>query len=204
MRIGRERAKLLKDNDQFLEIISSITSSLVDPRKHLGSSILVTIDGPAGAGKTTLALQIEEHFASTTTSCIIIHLDDLYNGWDDALGESLTQIFSKALLPGVESGEPYFLPRFDWAANAYSQPRLQSPADLVIVEGVGAGQRVIRDKSALTIWIEVSAEVGLDRVLQRDGAGIREKMQNFQNAQRNHFLGEKSKESADFHFDGAP
>jgi uridine kinase len=96
------------------------------------------------------------------------------------------------------------LPRFDWILNEYSGPSLKKAAELVIVEGVGAGQEILRSRSALSIWIEVNDEIGLIRVLNRDGASIRGEMRNFQNAQRAHFAKEKTKESADFCFDGAP
>lgn len=184
--------------------MEAIASALSDPGKQIGKTTLVVIDGPAGAGKTTLAKRISDHFLSLSTSTIVIHADDLYNGWDDALGESLTETFTKSLLPGLESGQAYFLPRFDWILNEYSDPVYQLSADLVIVEGVGAGQKAMRTASALSIWIEVSDEVGLIRVLNRDGAGIRNQMRNFQISQRAHFSKEKTKESADFRFDGAP
>ena len=46
---------------------------------------LLAIDGPAGAGKTTLAAQLEKEF-SATGSVRVVHLDDLYSGWTTALG----------------------------------------------------------------------------------------------------------------------
>ena len=50
---------------------------------------LLAIDGPAGAGKTTLAAKLEAEY-SVHSTVRTIHMDDLYNGWDDALGISLT------------------------------------------------------------------------------------------------------------------
>ncbi len=55
---------------------------------------LLAIDGPAGAGKTTLAAQLEkEHAASGSVR--VIHLDDLYSGWTTALGNDLTEVLDR-------------------------------------------------------------------------------------------------------------
>ena len=50
---------------------------------------IILIDGPAGAGKSTLSLKLQAEL-----NCEIIHLDSIYNGWDDALGPSLTKLLS--------------------------------------------------------------------------------------------------------------
>ena len=50
---------------------------------------LIAIDGPAGAGKTTLAAQFQRDF-SKVKSVSIIHMDDLYAGWENVFNERLT------------------------------------------------------------------------------------------------------------------
>jgi uridine kinase len=194
----------LNDENKFNNLVSAISVALSDPSRQVGNSTLVTIDGPAGSGKTTLAKKLSDHFKGLDISNLVIHADDLYNGWDDALGESLTKTLADSVLPGIASNHAYFLPRFDWILNEYSHPFYELPARLVFVEGVGTGQRVMRAPTAISIWIEVSDEIGLIRVLNRDGAGVRKQMHNFQISQRAHFAAEKTKESADFFFDGAP
>ena len=49
---------------------------------------LIAIDGPAGAGKTTLAAKFFAEF-SVDKSVLVIHLDDLYDGWDNALSSAM-------------------------------------------------------------------------------------------------------------------
>jgi uridine kinase len=51
---------------------------------------IIAIDGPAGAGKTTLAATLSLALAQDFT-ITVMHMDDLYAGWDDALGTSLTE-----------------------------------------------------------------------------------------------------------------
>ena len=55
---------------------------------------LLAIDGPAGAGKTTLAAKLEAEYSAHST-VRTIHMDDLYDGWEGALGGALTQILGE-------------------------------------------------------------------------------------------------------------
>ena len=48
---------------------------------------IILIDGPAGAGKTTFSLKLQNELG-----CQVVHLDDHYNGWDEALGQNLTNV----------------------------------------------------------------------------------------------------------------
>ena len=52
---------------------------------------VIAIDGPAGAGKTTLAHEIFLAL-SNKMSVQVIHMDDLYDGWENALSKDLSKI----------------------------------------------------------------------------------------------------------------
>ena len=47
---------------------------------------LIAIDGPAGSGKSTLAKNLYMYF-STSREVNLLGLDDIYDGWDNALGQ---------------------------------------------------------------------------------------------------------------------
>ena len=73
-------------NDGFVsrsELFNEIRNRLATTEKTL----LVSIDGPAGAGKTTLAKDLLDEF----TNADVIHMDDLYRGWALTLGPNLTR-----------------------------------------------------------------------------------------------------------------
>jgi len=74
--------------------------------------------------------------------------------------------------------------------------------ELLILEGVGSGQRSIREFVETKIWIDLEPIVGLRRVLARDGFEIEEQMLGFLEAQRNHFVEEGTRDAADFHLNG--
>ena len=67
----------------------------------LDRTLLISIDGPAGAGKTTLATNIANRFSD----CHIIHMDDLYRGWVLTLGPNLTRELISILEQLEESGK---------------------------------------------------------------------------------------------------
>ena len=67
-----------------------LIAALLDLCKDTSQPI-IAIDGPAGAGKTTLALDIKLALAQRY-SITEIHMDDLYDGWDNALTSQLTEV----------------------------------------------------------------------------------------------------------------
>lgn len=155
---------------------------------------LIAIDGPAGAGKTTLADEVKRSLAG---SVAIIHLDDIYDGWDNALGQSLTENLSRIV-------ENHFLQKkfdlniYDWSSASFASVRAIDPVEILIVEGVGSVQEVVRTKALATIWVEIDPVIGLERVLARDGEEIRSEMLAWQAAQEDHFAFTKAADLADF------
>ena len=185
---------------EFNEIMVAISQAPLS----CGQSTVIAIDGPAGSGKTSLASRISEQLAAMDKSSATIHMDDLYHGWSDALGATLTQKIEQSVIPGLASGQVYHLPRFDWNEGKEGGLRTYLPSEIVLIEGVGAGQRSLRNCEALLIWIEVPDELGLERVLSRDGSEISALVEQFQIDQAAHFLQEGTAQAAEFRLNGAP
>ena len=146
---------------------------------------LVAIDGPAGAGKTTLAAKFYEEFCNDKTVSVI-HMDDLYNGWDNALSEPLTQKL-KVITEAFLAHEVFQVEVFNWVTMKFDAIQKYEPVDILILEGVGAAQKIVRDAGAITYWLDVEPSIGLDRVLQRDGFDMRARMLKWQIDQERHF-----------------
>lgn len=157
---------------------------------------IIAIDGPAGAGKTTLSEHLSAALSSrykTTT----IHMDSLYNGWSSPFDEHL----SGALLKAVTShkkADKLSLPQFDWSKNKFGTEQQITPCELLILEGVGASQSIVRPYLAASIWIDIDPEKGAERVLLRDGESISKEMKEWLIKQEQHFLSEESEKSSDF------
>lgn len=163
-----------------------------------GPTRLITIDGRAGSGKTTLAGDLHLHL-SVGWSVEVIHLDDLYNGWTEALGPFLTNSLLQ-IVGSLEKDEPVNLNIFNWSTSEFDSQRSFTPPDILIIEGVGSGQSALRDSVAVTIWMEVGPELGLARVLERDGEQISTHMRQWQSMEDEHFQREATRTGADFIF----
>ena len=162
-----------------------------------GECIVITIDGPAGSGKTTLATELE----SVLDSVYTIHMDDLYEGWSSTLTPKLTRKLVGILENVKSQGEIIYSP-FDWGTKKLKpEIRILAPRFLII-EGVGSGQIAARDLASLALWIEVPDQLGLARVIERDGPAVVDYMPAFLVAQNIHFEKEGTKKSADYHLSG--
>ena len=168
-----------------------------------GNAVLLTIDGPAGAGKTTLSELLQNKLTELGRTVEIIHMDDIYDGWEYALGGTLSSRLRNDIVPAIASGKPYSTPRFDWLINAWDEPITHQPTDIVILEGVGSGQRATRSSTSLSIWIDISPKEGMSRVLDRDGFGIEREMKHFKKQELIHFAAEGTASVADYSIDGA-
>ena len=161
---------------------------------------IIAIDGPAGAGKSTLAHRIVGAFPSSNVA--VIHMDDLYAGWEDALTPTLTKTLELNIAGPASQGKSFHYRKYDWIAKRFGNfIRMELP-DLLILEGVGAGQKNIRKYLDQLIWIDIEAEVGLSRVLQRDGDYIENEMRVWQMRESEHFRSDNTRDCATVHVDG--
>ncbi len=157
---------------------------------------VIAIDGPAGAGKTTLAAKFLADY-QTTQSVSIIHMDDLYAGWENALDQRLTAKLSE-IVTAFKSGSSITIDIYNWAKSSFDAVETISPSDILIIEGVGAGQKVVREAGATLYWLDIEPAIGLARVLARDGHEIEAQMHQWQQQQAQHFLSDLTRNHADY------
>jgi uridine kinase len=157
---------------------------------------LYAIDGPAGAGKTTFAAQLEAEL-SVNGSVKVIHMDDLYNGWENALSNPLSEILDR-IATAHHAGREFVIKIFNWNTMRFDREERITPTDYLIVEGVGAAQQILRESGATTYWLDIEPEIGLQRVLDRDGAQIEVQMRQWQVDQEKHFARDETRENCEF------
>ena len=173
-----------------------INEALRDLFSDSAKPIVLAIDGPAGSGKSTLAGEIARSFAGTY-EIEVIHLDELYNGWDEALSEEL---FSKLtqLIAAQRAGKATDLAIYDWSAGSFSGSKEIKAVQLLIIEGVGSSNQLLHPNLTTSIWLDIDQSTGLARVLERDGEEIRDEMVKWQKMESEYFARDLTRERADF------
>jgi uridine kinase len=173
----------------------NLTAALTDLLASDGPHLLA-IDGPAGSGKSTLAKNLFLFF-STSREVNLLGLDEIYDGWDNALGAKLTLDLNNVTKAHLNK-EPVSLQIYDWSNCTFDNVREIKPKELLIIEGVGSAQEIIRDHNAITIWMDIDPDRGVQRVLERDGHHLATQMRAWQELQRQHFSESGARENADF------
>jgi uridine kinase len=173
-----------------------INEALRDLFSESAKPLVLAIDGPAGSGKSTLAGEIARAFAGTY-DIEVIHLDELYNGWDNALSEELFLRIAQ-LIAAQRAGKTTDLAIYDWSAAAFSGSREVKAVQLLIIEGVGSSSHLLHANLTTSIWLDIEQSVGLARVLERDGDEIRGDMVKWQKMEIEYFARDLTRERADF------
>ena len=157
---------------------------------------IITIDGPAGAGKTTLAHDLFLAL-STHRTVHVLHMDDLYDGWENALSDSLSEVLTY-IAHAHKAAKPFEISTYNWEKSEFNAPTSIVPTEILILEGVGSGQSSIRQEVSARVWMEIDPAQGFDRVLARDGAAVEDQMRRWLTAQSQHFLKESTFDESDF------
>lgn len=127
--------------------------------------VVVAIDGPAGAGKTTLAALVSAELDDAP----VVHMDDLYPGWD-GLARGIALLTQKVLLP-ASRGDRAWYARYDWESEERAETVIVPHHRYLVVEGVGSGCGGARELTDVRVWLDASLPVRRARALHRD-AGV--------------------------------
>ncbi len=182
-----------------MQIVDKIFRLLNESSLTCGRSKIIAIDGPAGSGKTTLSYQLE---ISAPERIQTIHMDSLYNGWDDALTPTLERTLLHHIFTPLSLGKSIEFRAYDWFLNKPGDVITIPTPEILILEGVGAAQAVVRKYASVLIWIDVAPEIGLARVLQRDGHAIEKQMRIWQSQEANFFAKDQTRERVHLRIDG--
>lgn len=126
---------------------------------------LVTVDGPSGAGKTTLATAAAAQLGAT-----LVHTDQFVPGWHN-LHEGVRIIASRIIEP-LSVGRVARARTYDWDALAPAGWLEIQPAAVVIVEGCGAGSIANHELVGARVWVDAPAADRENRLRARhDWAG---------------------------------
>lgn len=155
----------------------------------LGPGRLLCIDGPAGSGKSTLAAAV-----AAGTGAPVLAVDDLLDGWS---GLPRVHHHVSAVLEALAQGEMARWRSWDWAHDRRGTEHTLLPCPLLVVEGVGAGQRPWASLTTVLAWVEAPPDERLRRALARDGDGLREHWLRWRRAEERLFAENSTRARAD-------
>lgn len=153
---------------------AAFLSNLVNEEVASGGIPIILIDGRSGSGKTHFAkLLLDELFKATKVKAQLIHMDDLYPGWEGLrLGANL---LVSDILKQIALGKSASYQIWNWETSTRgidSEPgngwRTVSPLSPLIVEGCGAVSVDSRSLATTAIWIESDLGARNKRLAERD------------------------------------
>lgn len=178
------------------DTVARVLALLADRSPTLGTGRLVCLDGPAGSGKTTIATALQE----ARPDARVVHMDDLYAGWD---GLPRVEAQLDSLLTPLTGGHPGRYRRWDWHVDEWAEDVVVDPGPLLVVEGVGSGSGVAAALATVLVWVEAPYDVRRRRALERDGDVFAPHWEAWAGAEDAHFAQHRTRERADLVVDAA-
>lgn len=126
--------------------MSSVVKELANRISALRGPVrLIGVDGPGGAGKSTLAEELRHRLSDA----VIVHMDDFYRVMDDQERRRLTpeqscdrsfdwERLRDQVLSPLRDQRAAVYQRYDWVSGRLEESHRVTPDSLVIIEGVGS------------------------------------------------------------------
>ena len=150
------------------EVVRFVTR-LVTPDR----SVLVGIDGGAGAGKTTFAHWFAKAIQETTTPVSIVHIDNFCRPSAERQKDYATvsdldwkRLRDQVLVP-LQSGEAARFQLYDWPADRLKDWVTIDVGGVTIVDGVTATRNELFAYYDLRIWFSCPRDIRVSRLLAR-------------------------------------
>ncbi|HSS67831.1 MAG TPA: 4-amino-4-deoxy-L-arabinose transferase [Nocardioidaceae bacterium] len=176
--------------------VDQIVELTVDRPARCGLTKVVSIDGPAGSGKTTLSALLAGAVGARGLSVAELHMDDFYDDWDglgpDLEPRLLTQVFEP--LADEQSGR---WQRYDWHATAFDGWVDLPVVDVLVLEGCGSGAQAYDRYRGALVWVEADRETRVARGIERDGEQVLPQWLAWMEREEAHFRLNATRERAD-------
>ncbi len=151
------------------ELIEKIKECLAQSE---GEAVIVSIEGGAGGGKTTLAAALQKALGGN-----VYHMDDFflppYLRTAERLSEPGGNVdydrFYGEVVEGIFSDEYFEYGVMDCGEGKINRQRVAHPTDLHIVEGVYSAHPYYEEIYTLRVFVDVDKETQRKRILERNG-----------------------------------
>lgn len=147
--------------------------TLIGEKAMQQGRLIIAIDGRCAAGKSTIA-----HHLSERLDCGVVHMDHFFLRPEQRTQERLDTVggnvdherFLKEVLLPLETAYSISYRPFDCKKQALADPVSVRCGDICIVEGSYSCHPMLREHYQLCIFMDVSPEEQLRRIILREGA----------------------------------
>ena len=159
---------------------------------------LIGVDGPAGAGKSTLARSLSARFGWP-----VIEVDDFFSwvGFDGWWPR-----FRSEVIDPLIAGESARYRVRDWRGDEFGEGladwKTLDWAPMVIIEGVGSTRSDISDLLACRVWVDAPEVERLRRGIARDGESHRQLWEDYLPREAEFFANDATASRAEVWIDG--
>lgn len=131
--------------------------------------LILAVDGRSGAGKTTLAREIEARVAARCPKISVtsIEVESFIAGWT-GLEAGVGRVASEIAAPFRHSGHAEAR-AWDWHRGVWGEMTSVGPADVLLIVGCGSSSRALAQFVDVSVWIEAPEAVRRARVTLREG-----------------------------------
>lgn len=193
---------------EFPEIVEAIRA-----RARGDRPLLVGIDGPGGAGKSTVAESVRSALEGAGLRVTVVPMDDFFlpgpsrpaGGPEQKSigGDFDWQRLRDQVLVPVAHGNPARHQRYDWNRDELAEWQETPASGVIIVEGIYVTRDEIQSHYDLKVWIDAPRPVRLARGLERDGVGARSRWEtDWMPSEDRYIAAHRPRERADLMVDG--
>ena len=180
------------------EHVSAVVSLALAAEPRCGDVVVIALDGPSGAGKTTLARGIELALARRGPVAVV-HMDHLYPGWD-GLAQAPGLLTAQVLEP-LARGERATYRLWSWVREQWSGSRVVPPCTFLVVEGCGSSVEPAGSYAAVSVFVDADTALRMRRGIDRDGEAYRPQWQRWADQESALFSADATRERADLVLD---
>jgi uridine kinase len=181
------------------EAVAAALVAIKEAQPRCGATKVVAIDGPSGAGKTDFAAALAERLPDAH----VLHMDDMYAGWEGGLDEAVASLHQHVLAP-LARGDRAAYQRWDWEHSEYAEWQVVPAASLLLVEGVGSGAKPGAELESTLIWIEADRDLRFRRGIDRDGESYLPHWQRWAVQEEALFANDRTRDRADLTLNTTP
>ena len=179
---------------QLIDAVSARVLELVDEGV---ATPIVLIDGRSATGKTTLAADLQNRlFQDGETAPRVVHMDDLYLGWNGL--QAGVDYLLRNVLGLVAARKTASWQEYNWQIEARDRWREFAGGTPLIVEGCGSLSAAAAELAHVRVWLEADDAERQQRWRDRVGTDHDEFWPVWAAQELDFYAREKSAELADF------